>query len=83
MPSRVEETDVLSKHRLIKYVLGADEAGHGAIAGPVVAACVHINEDVDGIQDSKKFSSSKAVSRETIAATIIKSEKVIWYHPWV
>lgn len=46
-------------------VCGLDEVGRGPLAGPVVAACVYIPEDVytlpflSGIRDSKKLSHAK------------------------
>jgi ribonuclease HII len=38
-------------------IAGVDEAGRGPLAGPVVAACVILPEDIniDGIDDSKKL----------------------------
>ena len=40
-----------------KYIGGIDEAGRGALAGPVVASCVILNSDniPEGIADSKKL----------------------------
>lgn len=55
-------------------VCGLDEAGRGPLAGPVVAACVYIPEDVrkesfwSGVNDSKKLSEKK---RETLYDLII------------
>jgi ribonuclease HII len=43
-------------------VAGVDEAGRGPLAGPVVAACVILREDISGLEevtDSKKLTSSK------------------------
>lgn len=44
-------------------VFGCDEAGRGCLAGPVVAACVHIPRGVEdelvGVDDSKKLSEKK------------------------
>lgn len=46
-------------------VFGIDEAGRGPLAGPVVAACVHIPADKlglsfwEGVTDSKKLSAKK------------------------
>lgn len=39
-----------------KYICGIDEAGRGPLAGPVVAACVILPENIliEGINDSKK-----------------------------
>lgn len=41
-----------------KTVVGVDEAGRGSLAGPVVAACVVLNnhEPIVGLDDSKKLS---------------------------
>ena len=52
-------------------VAGADEAGRGPLAGPVVCAAVILPLDrgalIDGIDDSKKL---KAEERERLAALI-------------
>ena len=37
----IYEKELLSKYR---YVAGSDEAGRGCLAGPVVAACVVLND---------------------------------------
>lgn len=44
-----------------KYICGIDEAGRGPLCGPVVAAAVILNpqEDIEGINDSKKLSEKK------------------------
>ncbi|MEW6515800.1 MAG: ribonuclease HII [candidate division FCPU426 bacterium] len=45
-----------------KRVAGLDEAGRGPLAGPVVAACVILPEDCQGLEDlddSKKLSAEK------------------------
>ena len=45
----------------IKYIAGADEAGRGPLAGPVVAAAAIMPRDhyILGIDDSKKISEKK------------------------
>lgn len=54
-----------------EYVAGADEAGRGPLAGPVVCAAVILPLDrgalIDGIDDSKKL---KAEERERLAELI-------------
>jgi len=47
-----------------KLIGGIDEAGRGPLAGPVVAGCVILNNDVPilGIDDSKKLSKSQRES---------------------
>jgi ribonuclease HII len=46
-------------------IFGIDEAGRGPLAGPVVAACIHIPADKralsfwDGVTDSKKLTAKK------------------------
>lgn len=42
-----------------KAVCGVDEAGRGPLAGPVCAAAVILNEEIDGLNDSKKLSEKK------------------------
>ena len=53
-----------------KYIAGVDEAGKGALAGPVCAAAVIFPEDTDllKINDSKQLSTKK---RENLYAEII------------
>ena len=49
------------KNKGYQYIIGIDEVGRGPLAGPVVAASVHIPEgfDTTGIKDSKKLSSKQ------------------------
>ena len=62
MPSFIEEERLVAQgYRLIA---GVDEAGRGALAGPVVAAAVILPDDVDaasldGVRDSKLISPAK------------------------
>lgn len=53
-----------------KYIVGVDEAGRGPLAGPVVAAVVHIPASlvIEGVSDSKALSPKKrsAVYQELI-----------------
>ena len=55
------ETAVSQQHH-VSYIAGIDEAGRGALAGPVVAAAVilplnqEIQEKLQGVNDSKKLS---------------------------
>jgi len=59
-----------------KFIGGIDEAGRGPLAGPVVAACVvldenfKINKEIQEIKDSKKLSASK---REKLIDVIFES----------
>lgn len=55
-------------------IAGIDEAGRGALAGPVVAACVVLpcNTAPDGINDSKQLSPHQ---RETLYGTILKTAR--------
>ncbi|MFA6552900.1 MAG: ribonuclease HII [Patescibacteria group bacterium] len=59
-----------------KFVAGADEAGRGAWAGPLVAAAVILpkNFKATGLNDSKKLS---PIQRERLFG-IIKSQSVAW-----
>ena len=40
-------------------VAGTDEVGRGALAGPVIAAAVILETNIDGLDDSKKLSEKK------------------------
>ncbi|TDT68084.1 RNase HII [Hypnocyclicus thermotrophus] len=58
------------------YPIGVDEAGRGPLAGPVVAACVRINnyiEEFELINDSKKLTEKK---REELFDTILANCEV-------
>ncbi len=59
------------KHGLFK-IAGVDEAGRGALAGPVVSAAVILNEDfyITEVNDSKKLSPKK---REILFDKIIEN----------
>ena len=41
-----------------RYIAGIDECGRGSLAGPLVAACVVLDERqvLEGVNDSKKLS---------------------------
>ncbi len=56
--------------------LGVDEAGRGALAGPVVAAAVvfPVNGIPDGMHDSKKLSATQ----RSVAATVIRTSALAW-----
>ncbi|MCC5855321.1 MAG: ribonuclease HII [Idiomarina sp.] len=58
------------------YVCGADEAGRGPIAGPVVAAAVILDpkRPIDGINDSKKLSEKK----RNALSLLIKENALAW-----
>jgi len=62
--------------RRLELVCGLDEAGRGALAGPVVAAAVVLNprHRISGLTDSKKLSAPR---REDLAA-IIQREALSW-----
>ena len=57
-------------------VVGVDEAGRGPLAGPVVAAAVHIPLDliIEGISDSKALSEKK---RAALYATLMEHKDVL------
>lgn len=53
-------------------ICGIDEAGRGALAGPlVIAACV-LHKDIPGINDSKKLTPTK---RKKLFADIVRNSK--------
>lgn len=55
-----------------RYIAGIDECGRGSLAGPLVAACVVLDERqvLEGVNDSKKLSQKK---REELYDKIITS----------
>ncbi len=73
--------NVILRHQAIPrfgeiYIAGVDEAGRGALAGPVVAAAVILDSErtIDGCVDSKKLSPAR---REYLADKIKESA-----HAW-
>lgn len=42
-----------------RKIIGVDEVGRGAIAGPIVVAAIEVNELVSGVTDSKLLSAKK------------------------
>lgn len=69
---RLIQTEIECRQKGFRRIAGADEAGRGPLAGPVVAACVIMpeNEFVMGVNDSKKLSEAK---REELFEKIIKT----------
>ena len=72
---------IISRNQVIpdfgeKYISGVDEAGRGALAGPVVAAAVILDpkSPIEGCTDSKKLSPRR---REYLAAKI-KDTALAW-----
>ncbi len=55
-------------------IIGLDEVGRGALAGPLVVAAIELNIKILGVDDSKNLSSKK---RELLAAKIKKNCKQI------
>lgn len=53
------ENDLLKKGK--RYIIGIDEVGRGALIGDVIVAavCVDIEDQIEGIKDSKKLSEKK------------------------
>ena len=53
-------------------IAGVDEVGRGCIAGPVVAAAVILQANIEGIKDSKKLS----VKKRNELSELIKSNSI-------
>ena len=64
------DDELRTKHG--KYIAGIDECGRGSLAGPLVAACVILDERqvLEGVNDSKKLTQKK---REELFDRIITS----------
>lgn len=58
--------DLLKKY---PHIVGVDEVGRGALAGPIVVAAIEITQEIPDIFDSKKIPRQK---REFLAIEIIK-----------
>ena len=54
----------------MKGVVGIDEAGRGALAGPVVIAAVSLHKEIDGLMDSKQLSPKR---RDALYEEIIQT----------
>ncbi len=67
---RLIQTETECRKKGFRMIAGADEAGRGPLAGPVVAACVILPEDhlISGVNDSKKFSENR---REVLYEKIV------------
>ncbi|WP_459585634.1 ribonuclease HII [Campylobacter jejuni] len=55
-------------------LIGIDEAGRGALAGPMMMAACKLNKKLDGLCDSKKLSEKK---REELYEIIIKNSNYL------
>ena len=68
-PARPSPADLFAETWRGRRVCGADEAGRGPLAGPVVAAAVILDprRPIDGLRDSKQLS---PVRREQLAQAI-------------
>ena len=54
-------------------IAGVDEVGRGCIAGPVVAAKVILQANIEGIKDSKKLSEKRNEPSVSIKSNAIYS----------
>lgn len=64
----------LAKHFGFKRIVGLDEVGRGALAGPLVVAAVEILVDLPGLTDSKALSEKNRV--ELARLIIIEARQV-------
>ena len=66
----------IRKDYKVNFICGVDETGRGCWAGPLVAAAVifHVNDFIDGINDSKKLSASTRNALDNV----IKSKCMGW-----
>lgn len=74
VPTRTHENDLKLKNFLL--IAGIDEVGRGCLAGPVVAAAVILQENIDIslLRDSKKLSKKQ---RETVVTQIKQQSRHI------
>lgn len=65
----------------MSYILGIDEVGRGAWAGPLVIGAVILNSHIEGLADSKLLSAQK---RQDLAAEIMDKAEFVgigWAEP--
>ena len=60
---------------LFMLIAGVDEVGRGALAGPVVAAAVILDNDIEGLNDSKKLTERKR-NRERMRGLAVQCSAV-------
>ncbi|MBZ7938941.1 ribonuclease HII [Campylobacter sp. W0014] len=69
---------LFSKNELLprydENLIGIDEAGRGALAGPMMMAACKLNKKIDGLCDSKKLSEKK---REELYEIIIQNSNYL------
>lgn len=64
--------DTRAKGQPVDYIIGIDEVGWGAIAGPLVLGCVVLRPDQHlGVKDSKAYSTERAREK---AAQVVMTE---------
>ncbi|MEK7548860.1 MAG: ribonuclease HII [Patescibacteria group bacterium] len=76
-PKKAQPSPVIKPAPLVikfakERIVGLDEVGRGALAGPVVVAAVEITTRIQGVTDSKQMS---AAQRQYLAGQIIKEAK--------
>lgn len=74
--TRLHAYEDAARARGIELIGGIDEVGRGPLAGPVVAACVVVNEPlmIKGLNDSKQVQPELRIE----LAEVIKSRCVAW-----
>lgn len=65
------------------YIAGCDEVGRGPLAGPVVAAAVILNPEVqiEGLNDSKKLSEKKRIALDIEIREKALAFKIVYIYP--
>lgn len=76
LPQFTPDFELLKELQQLGYskIIGTDEVGRGALAGPIIVAAVEINQLIDGIKDSKLVPVTK---RRVIASAIHHSRSLI------
>lgn len=67
-----EENELLTPFDI--NLIGIDEAGRGALAGPMMMAACKLHKDLEGLCDSKKLSEKR---REELYEIIIKNSNYL------
>lgn len=72
---------LIFSYKNFKQIAGADEAGRGCLAGPVVAAAVILQRPIAALNDSKQLSEKQRMELKEVILDNALSYKVVFIGP--